>query len=225
MRIAVAGQKTLQADNVWICWPVRSALGRRHPLSIKATRRRIRARMILSPSSASAINSARRFAVGTRSVSTSLVATASTSEGRPDSCPTSARKSPGPSSTIGAMCSQPVAAPDRRAARDEDEHAGRDLAGLEQHVASGIAPDFAEAAHALDLRRAELRQHLLATLLDHRHRPLRVIAAIGRRRCGSVLSAVLARPAVVVRLSRAGRRRSVTASLKREQRHPRDPAP
>src|ERR1700730_18447845 len=77
------------------------------PFSIRATRRRMRARMIFSPSSASAMMSLRSPSGGMRRASMSIFARASTSAGRPDSCPISARNWPGPSSTIGTTWPKP----------------------------------------------------------------------------------------------------------------------
>ena len=74
------------------------------PISIRATRRKIRARIIRSPSSASAIIRARKRSVGMIRASTSEAACTSTRDGRPERSPTSAMKSPAPISTIGDVC-------------------------------------------------------------------------------------------------------------------------
>jgi hypothetical protein len=53
------------------------------------------------------------------------------SAGRPANCPTSARNSPGPSSTIGTTCPKPSRALTATVACDEHEHARARFAGHE----------------------------------------------------------------------------------------------
>jgi len=64
------------------------------PVSISATRRKISARMIFSPSAASAISKACSCSGLMSSASTSPTATPSTSERRLESCPSSPEKLP-----------------------------------------------------------------------------------------------------------------------------------
>ena len=71
------------------------------PLSISTTRRRISARMIFSPRTASATSKACTCSVLISNASTSPTATPSTKDGLPESCEISPEKLPGPCSTTG----------------------------------------------------------------------------------------------------------------------------
>ena len=84
-----------------------------------------------APSSASAMMTPHRRSGEMRSASTSVFARESTSAGRPANCPTSARNSPGPSSTIGTTCPKPSRALTATVACDEHEHARARFAGHE----------------------------------------------------------------------------------------------
>ena len=56
---------------------------------------------------------------------------------------------------------EPIALGDRDVACEDDEHAGADFAGLEQHVARTIVPEFAEPAHPRDFVRRQRRKGLI----------------------------------------------------------------
>src|SRR5712691_6052546 len=77
------------------------------PISIRPTRRRISARMISSPRSASATSSARNCSGTTRSASTAPAATPSASARRPESCPISPENPPAESSAMSRSCPCP----------------------------------------------------------------------------------------------------------------------
>ena len=77
------------------------------PDSISATRRRIIARIIFSPSVASAISRACSCSASISSVSVSPTATPSTKEGRRESWLSSPEKLPGPCSVTGSSCPWP----------------------------------------------------------------------------------------------------------------------
>ena len=74
---------------------------------MSATRRRIRARMIFSPRAASATSRSRVRSGEMTIASQSVIASASTSAGRPDRTSTSPMNWPSPSVTIGARCPSP----------------------------------------------------------------------------------------------------------------------
>jgi hypothetical protein len=65
-------------------------------------------------------------------------------------------------------------------AREDDEHAGADLAGLEQRFARCIRPDLAEPAHPRDFVRGQFRKGLLITgKHDRRSSAIRAISGGG----------------------------------------------
>ena len=72
-----------------------------------------------------------------------------------------------------------VALGDRDMAGQDDEHAGSDLAGLEQRLARLVAPEFAEPAHPRDFVRRQFRKCLL--IARKRKRRSTAICAISGR--------------------------------------------
>ena len=124
--------------------------------------------MIRSPSSASAISNARSWSGGMISASTGPCAWASTRAGRPASCASSPMNAPGPCVTIGSAAARLVVLGDVDLAGQDDGQAGADLADFRQRLARTIGADLAKAAHALDLRRLQNREHLVASRVDDR---------------------------------------------------------
>src|SRR5580704_17989027 len=96
-----------------------------------------------------------------RSASTSVFARESTSAGRPANCPTSARNSPGPSSTIGTTCPKPS-----RALTATVPAMSTNMPGLGSPVTSNNSPDvtayLAETAETVNLLRPEFWEHMIA---------------------------------------------------------------
>ena len=125
------------------------------PLSIRLTRRRMSARVIRSPSSASAISSDRTPSGKINSVSTSSSAVASTSAGAVGELPDLGQELTGALLGDGRDMAQAVALGDRHCAREDHKHAGRRLAGLEQLPAAGVFAQSSEAAQPLDLARGQ----------------------------------------------------------------------
>ncbi len=143
------------------------------PVSSRPTRRRIRARMMRSPSSASSTSRSRSRRGGMTSASTASVASASTRDGRPESCASSPMNEPGPCVTIGSDCPMRSVLRDVDLAAQDDESARRDLAGRDHAFARRIGSALAEARQPLDLRRLQHRKHLLASGFDQRTHRLR----------------------------------------------------
>ena len=94
-------EKILQPQHVALSAPP-TMIGPPAPLCNRRTRRRIRARMIRSPSSASSTRRSRSREGGMTSASTGSFAIPSTRDGLPDSCASSPMKEPGPWVTINS---------------------------------------------------------------------------------------------------------------------------
>ena len=131
------------------------------PVSIRPTRRRISARTMRSPSSASATSSRRRSSGSITSASTSPSAWPSTRAGRPDKRPDLGQELAGTLIHDRRDVSEAVALGDGDVAADDDEHAAADVAGPEQQLAVAVAADRSEASQPLDFRRRQLGKHLI----------------------------------------------------------------
>ena len=151
--IAVAGEEALQPQHVGVPGaPTR--IEPAPPASIRPTRRRINARMMISPISAEPIISARRCAASNgRAVQPSGPARPAASVPRPDSWLTSPVNWPAPCVVIVASCAEAVAADDDRAL--EHQPGGRvALADVEHRLAGRESPrrPAGESPRGLDLR-------------------------------------------------------------------------
>ena len=139
------------------------------PASSKPTRRRISARMMRSPSSASCTSTSRKAARRhLRSPPPAPSAVASTSAGRSESCSSSPDKLPGPCSMIGwrsetAPPWRTSIVPFRTKARP-----ARHLARLHDRLAVWKVAHLAEAAQAREVVIVQMQEHLLAAGFDDR---------------------------------------------------------
>jgi hypothetical protein len=123
--------------------------------------------MILSPSSASAISSARRPSLGMRRVV--VLCMRVNKRWAAGQLPLFGKKLARPQLGDRSHVSQSVVPRDGNGPLDEDKHAGARFACREQPIAGGIAPHLAETAKAIDLSWTELWKHLLAAGMDRRH--------------------------------------------------------
>ena len=131
------------------------------PLSIRFTRRRMSARMMRSPRSASATSSDRTLSGEISNVSTS-----------PSAVAVDQRRPTGELSDLGQELtrsllddrrdvSEAVALGDRHCARQHHKHAGPRLTGFEQSLAAGVCAQRSETAQPLDLPRRQRGEGLI----------------------------------------------------------------
>jgi hypothetical protein len=99
----------------------------------------------------------------------SVFARASTSAGRPDNWPTSARNWAWSLFDDWHHVAQTIPRTDGNSTYDEHEHAGARLTCHEQVIPRFVAPNLAELAKTLDLLRPEIWEHLIAALFYGGH--------------------------------------------------------
>ena len=143
------------------------------PASIRPTRLKIRALMIFSPSTASAISKRRSCSGGINTPRSSPTAVASTNERRPESWPELTREHAGAVLNDGEIVSAAVAPRDAQGTRVHHEYPWIWLAGLVQPLAVRVLPQRAEAHEPLDLLRREHRKRLGIPCLDRRRGKVR----------------------------------------------------
>ena len=175
MRMAVAGQEILQPHHVAERGgPI--STGPPTPPWIRLTRRRISARMMRSPRSASATSSARNLLRRNQQRLDVAFGMAVDQRDAAGELADLGQKLPRPLIDDRRDMAEPVALGDRDMARQHHEHAGPGLAGLEQHFAvpvscaprrtAACARSPAASASERSARGAETRQPLAADWLS-----------------------------------------------------------